>query len=435
MEKRKIKDLKEHPLNKIIYGMENIDKLKESIKKYGLITPITITSDNIIISGHRRCLAVKELEYKEIAVNVKAKLKTDNEKAIAVIESNKQREKTNEQKTREFIELKKIESVKSKERQVEHGDTAPGKNKTLKENFPEVNKGQARDKAAKEIGWSGKTAEKAEKIIDIIDQGNEEDSKEYTNILNKSVYKAYKKAKKEKKIVVKEKDIPKKTSTFNFTNDNIEWAKWTWNPVTGCKHGCKYCYARDIAKRFDGHFKPTFYEDRLQAPEKTKIPKAKLKELGIHNVFVCSMADLFGEWVPQEWIDTVINVVRNNTQWNFLFLTKNPKRMIDIEWPDNAWIGTTIDKQSRVKESESAFKKIKAKVKFISCEPLNEKIIFSDISIFDWLIIGARSKSTQQVEFQPEWEWVESLVLQARDANVKKYFKPNLTVVPKEYPQ
>jgi DNA repair photolyase len=55
-------------------------------------------------------------------------------------------------------------------------------------------------------------------------------------------------------------------ATFNITNDNIEWAKYTWNPVTGCLYNCPYCYARDIAMRFTGHFKPEFHEKRLDAP-------------------------------------------------------------------------------------------------------------------------------------------------------------------------
>lgn len=49
--------------------------------------------------------------------------------------------------------------------------------------------------------------------------------------------------------------------TFNATNDSIEWAKWTWNPVTGCKHDCRYCYARDLAKR-----QPLSAAARLDAP-------------------------------------------------------------------------------------------------------------------------------------------------------------------------
>jgi DNA repair photolyase len=38
--------------------------------------------------------------------------------------------------------------------------------------------------------------------------------------------------------------------TYNLTNDMVDWARWTWNPFTGCEHTCKYRYARDIANRF-----------------------------------------------------------------------------------------------------------------------------------------------------------------------------------------
>ena len=101
----------------------------------------------------------------------------------------------------------------------------------------------------------------------------------------------------------------KKRPVFNKVNENIDWAKWSWNPVTGCEHGCKYCYARDIANRFyKNKFKPTFHKYRLAAPKNTTIPKTLDKDPGRNKVFVCSMADLFGDWVPQGWIDNVLDV-------------------------------------------------------------------------------------------------------------------------------
>ena len=36
----------------------------------------------------------------------------------------------------------------------------------------------------------------------------------------------------------------------------IDWCDSSWNPVTGCMHGCEYCYARNIAYRFGGGFRP-----------------------------------------------------------------------------------------------------------------------------------------------------------------------------------
>lgn len=212
----------------------------------------------------------------------------------------------------------------------------------------------------------------------------------------------------------------KKKSMFNRTNENIDWAKWSWNPYTGCLNECPYCYARDIANRFyKEKFHPTFRPERLDAPFNTKIPGKRTQEPGINNVFVCSMADLLGNWVKQEHIDRVLDAVRESPKWNYIFLTKNPMRMTDIEWPDNAWVGTTVDIQARVITAEEAFSQIEAPVKFVSCEPLLEELQFSNLDVFDWVIIGSRSKSTKLPEFQPRWAWVKSLISQAREANVK----------------
>lgn len=235
----------------------------------------------------------------------------------------------------------------------------------------------------------------------------------------------------------KRKKTSHKTSyrpVFNATNDHIEWAKWTWNPYTGCLHECKYCYARDIAHRFyPEKFEPTFRPGRLAAPFNTKIPERRKDEPGIHNVFVCSMADVFGDWVAQEHIDQILDVVRATPQWNYLFLTKNPKRLIQ-NWPDNSWVGATVDIQARVKPTEQAFKQIQSPVKFLSCEPLLEALTFTNLDVFDWVILGARSRSSRLAEFQPKWQWVENIMLQARQAGCSVYFKPNLKVAPKEYP-
>src|SRR6516164_3575401 len=81
-------------------------------------------------------------------------------------------------------------------------------------------------------------------------------------------------------------------ATFNQVNDNIGWAKWSWNPVTGCLHNCDYCYARDIANRFyPEKFEPTFHPERLDAPANTHVPKYAGDDPAWRRVFTCSMAD------------------------------------------------------------------------------------------------------------------------------------------------
>lgn len=236
-----------------------------------------------------------------------------------------------------------------------------------------------------------------------------------------------------------------KVATFNQQkNDNIEWARWSWNPVTGCKHGCPYCYARDFANRFyPEKFEPTFKPHRLDAPKNTNIPEQAKQDVGYKNVFVCSMADLFGDWVPKEWIDAVLKSVAENPQWNFLFLTKNPKRYLEFDFPVNSWIGTTVDCQDRVNEAERVFQELRdrqvgSSVLFLSCEPMLTPIIFTNLELWDWVIIGGSSGNSQTPAIQPEWEWVEGLLKQARDAfdgyGLSVYFKPNLTIRPREYP-
>ena len=229
-------------------------------------------------------------------------------------------------------------------------------------------------------------------------------------------------------------------SQFNRTDEHVEWAHWTWNPVTGCEHDCPYCYARDIAQRLYTYlepadrFTPVFYPGRLKAPYNTPVPDADPADIGEHNVFVCSMADLFGKWVPQYWIDAVFDRVEDATAWNFLFLTKFPQRLAEQSWPANAWVGTTVDKQARVATAERAFAGVQAGVKWLSCEPLLERLTFRSLSMFDWVVIGGCSASTQTPEFQPPWEWVEHLMAQARAAGCQIYVKPNLKTRPREYP-
>ena len=220
---------------------------------------------------------------------------------------------------------------------------------------------------------------------------------------------------------------------FNKTNENIEWAHWSWNPVTGCEHDCTYCYARDIANRFyPEKFTPTYHPERLDAPKNTNPDMTSGQ--GGKSVFVCSMSDLFGSWVPNEWIWNVLDQVKQNPQWTFIFLTKNPKRLESIVFPENAWVGCTVDKQARVKPAEEAMRNVYASVRFISCEPMLENLKFSDLSMIDWLIIGAQSKTTQCPEFQPDFLWVHNLTDQAISTGVKVYWKPNLTCRPQQYP-
>jgi protein gp37 len=210
-------------------------------------------------------------------------------------------------------------------------------------------------------------------------------------------------------------------------SDSIEWALWSWNPVTGCLHNCPYCYARDIANRFYAQgFKPTFHPYRLGAPMHQKVPAQAETELGYRNIFTCSMADLFGKWVPAEWIQAVLDVVRDCPQWNFLFLTKFPNRLAEFSYPENAWLGTSVDCQARVKNAERSFAKVSGGVKWLSIEPMLEPIRFNSLDMFNWVVIGGASSSTETPAWIPPRRWVMDLERQATDAGCMIYEKTNL---------
>jgi protein gp37 len=228
---------------------------------------------------------------------------------------------------------------------------------------------------------------------------------------------------------------------FNQTNDSVSWASWTWNPVTGCNHGCKFCYAREIAHNdrmaavYPFQFAPAFHDYRLSAPKNTKRRDSDDPRDG--RVFVCSMADLFGKWVPDSWIEKVFAACAESPEWEYLFLTKWPRRYQMLASLPKAWFGASIIKQGdveRVTADMTAFDVHSGIVRWISLEPMLEPITFGDLSWCDLVVIGAQTSTRQPEgfvpEFAPDFEWVADVVAQCRAQGVPYYLKPNLLTAP-----
>ena len=225
----------------------------------------------------------------------------------------------------------------------------------------------------------------------------------------------------------------------------IDWCDSTWNPVTGCLHGCEYCYARKIAERFGYHltdqnvhdlktpvrqkdaivpypydFEPTLHRYKLDEPQKWKKPR---------TIFVCSMADLFGDWVPDEWIQEVFKACEAAPQLRYIFLTKNPRRYYDLiekgilTEHNNWWLGSTIDVDSTKKWRFQEW----GYNSFVSIEPLLEPI-FVGLGSFGsdkWVVIGAET-GNRKGKVVPDRSWVDLIVSAANITGMKVFMKESL---------
>ena len=414
----KIKDIKtKKPFNSIFDIDKNtLNAIKEHIEENGFdpAFPIILWQDTVI-DGNTRLEAGKQAGLSEVPVEIK---EFDSEEQALQYAIHNQRDRRN------LTNAELLRCIEALGKKSKVGRPKKDENCLVPNNFL----GESRKQTAKTLGVGQSIVSNARTILD---DANEE-TKEKVEKGEMSIDQAAKQTRQEKK----QKKKQTKT-TFNKTNESIDWAKWSWNPITGCEHNCKYCYARDIANRFyEQGFEPTFHEKRLNAPKNTKIPEKEKDTEGIHNVFLVSMGDMLGKWIPDEWIEKILDAVEENDSWNYIILTKNPDKYLEFEWPENCLLGVTTDTQKRLDKAIEVFSKIKEEnIKFISCEPLKTEIKIPENSNIDWMIIGGQSKTSKVPEYQPEWDWIESLMCQCKYFDIPYYWKPNLKTRPKMYPK
>ena len=270
----------------------------------------------------------------------------------------------------------------------------------------------------------------------------------------------------------------------------IDWCDATWNPVTGCLHGCEYCYAWRIAERFGGcwrldlppdtswrgnvgerklmgdyarhndgkchvldepeiecavfdppsgyrgkvkpypyYFSPTFHRYRLGEPQSWKKPR---------NIFVCSMADLFGEWVPDAWIREVFEACEAAPQHRYLFLTKNGKRYKELyekgimpmgmhAW--NKWFGCTVEKETDEFFFNNLYGNGIDHQGFLSIEPMlsdfEPGVIDQDATGIKWVIVGAET-GNRKGKISPQKVWVEHIAQTCKASGIPLFMKGSL---------
>ncbi len=209
------------------------------------------------------------------------------------------------------------------------------------------------------------------------------------------------------------------------SNSSIEWTESTWNPVTGCTKvspGCAHCYAERMTRRLTAMGLPN-YKDGFTLRMHPHVFELPLRWKKSQTIFVNSMSDLFHKDVQREFILNVFDVM-NRAHWHtFQVLTKRAERLAALEaelpWSDNIWMGVSVESKD-YKRRIDFLRKTKARVKFISFEPLLADVGKVDLRGIDWAIVGGESGPGAR-PMDPRW--VTSLRDQCLAQKVPFFFK------------
>jgi protein gp37 len=257
-------------------------------------------------------------------------------------------------------------------------------------------------------------------------------------------------------------------------NSSIQWTTHTFNPWVGCQRvspGCEHCYAEAYDKRVGGVPKKQRADPKV--PETRWGPKGRRVRTSVanwakplawnkaaeaagerHLVFCSSLADVFEdrrELAP--WRLELFDLIRRTPSLDWQLLTKRPQNISRLiegaigamfaskEWatggavvdellhpwmnghpPANVWLGTTVEDQERADVRIPALLKVPAVVRFLSCEPLLERVEINHerLSLLDWLIVGGESGPGARPF---HLDWARDLVRQCRKSGPAPFVK------------
>lgn len=258
---------------------------------------------------------------------------------------------------------------------------------------------------------------------------------------------------------------------------NIDYCDLTWNLWTGCLHGCPYCYAKRIAERFRARngaehvwgirtmqtahapggnhtvywakresppfpmgWAPTYYPLREHEPLELRKPK---------RIFVGSMADVFGDWVPSEWLARLFALMAACPEQTFLLLTKDPESAEVVlenedwqeaveadagefshgyegDWPlPNVHLGATVE-SNREWERAANLVQARAAVHWLSLEPLLGRVDRVPLKHIEWVAVGAQTGPGAR---KPDVVWLAELRERCERAGIPLWMKSNLQSV------
>lgn len=210
----------------------------------------------------------------------------------------------------------------------------------------------------------------------------------------------------------------------------IEWCDYTVNPVKGyCPQACPYCYARRMYDRFKWDKTIRYEQDAWYKPEHIDMIEPNKK------IFVGSTIELFGDWVSHDWLRAIFYEVNLHNDQTFIFLTKQPQNLQQFSpFPENCWVGVSATNAKMAEEAGFWLWEIKARVKFVSFEPLLGSIpvhfadyISADVEGISWLIIGSETGNRKEKPpLEQVQNWAREIIAAADEAGIPVFTKDNL---------
>ena len=217
---------------------------------------------------------------------------------------------------------------------------------------------------------------------------------------------------------------------------NIAWCDATFNPWWGCQEispACDNCYAEAWAKRvgFDDIWgidskRRTFGDDHWTQPLRwNRKANAEGKR---KRVFCASMADVFDNHPDVVLLRAKLwEFIAMTPMLDWLILTKrigNAKTMLPDDWGDygypNVWLGISVVTQAEVDRDVPKLLATPATIRFLSMEPLIERVRFSYPVGVDWVICGGESGRNAR---PMDVDWATSLRHQCEERDIAFFMK------------
>lgn len=221
--------------------------------------------------------------------------------------------------------------------------------------------------------------------------------------------------------------MSKKMTGIAYADYTCNFQNWYCTKISA---GCKNCYMLEmkrIYKKTDDS--PQWREAGVKEFE--KIPSGAV-------IFVGDMYDVYHEHNQHEWIIRTHEIIASRPDVTVLLLTKRPElppELIDkLVWSDNLWLGVTVEDINNIPRITS-LKRLPAKHRWLSCEPLLEDISVSlrplRLSGINWIVCGGESGRNRRPFNQ---EWAINLMLKCRQNSVPFFFKQSGGLYPGHNP-